>query len=93
MIKEVVSHYNVRGSNVYTCLLDASKAIDGLNHGKLFRLLLNRNLSAVVVRFLLDSYTRQIAYTQWNSIKSNVIPMLCAYAMVVQIYKHLEMSV
>ena len=76
MIKEVVSHYNARGSNVYACLLDASKAFDRLNHGKLFQLLLNRNLPAVVVRFLLDSYTRQIAYTQWNSIKSNAIPML-----------------
>ena len=76
MIKEVVSHYNVRGSNVFACLLDASKTFDRLNHGKLFQLLLNRNLPAVVVRFLLDSYTRQIAYTQWNSIKSNAIPML-----------------
>ena len=76
MIKEVVSHYNARGSNVHACLLDASKAFDRLNHGKLFQLLLNRNLQAVVVRFHLDSYTRQIAYTQWNSIKSNAIPML-----------------
>ena len=76
MIKEVVSHYNARGSNVCACLLDASKTFDRLNYGKLFQLLLNRNVPAVVVRFLLDSYTRQIAYTQWNSIKSNAIPML-----------------
>ena len=74
MIKDIVLHYNARGSNA--CLVDASKAFDRLNHGKLFQLLLNRNLQAVVVIFLLDSYTRQTAYTQWNSIKSNAIPML-----------------
>ena len=67
MIKEVVSHCYARGSIVYTYLLDASKAYDLLNHGKLFPLLLNRNLPAAAVRIVVDSYTRQIEYIQWNS--------------------------
>ena len=58
VIKEVIAHYNSRGSNVYACLLDASKAFDRLNHGKLFNLLIERDLPAVVLRFLIDSYTR-----------------------------------
>ena len=57
VIKEVVSYYNSSGSNVYACLLDASKAFDRLNHGKLFALLAERNLPAVGIRFLIDSYT------------------------------------
>ena len=76
VIKEVIAHYNSRGSNVYACLLDASKAFDRLNHGKLFNLLLERDLPAVVLRFLIDSYTRQLTYIKWNSAKSSAIPML-----------------
>ena len=38
--------------------------------------MLSLDKQPLVVRFLLDSYTGQIAYTQWNSIKSNAIPML-----------------
>ena len=76
VIKEVIAHYNSRNSNVYACLLDASKAFDRLNHGKLFNLLLERDLPAVVLRFLIDSYTRQITYIKWNSAKSSAIPML-----------------
>ena len=76
VIKEVIAHYNARGSNVYACLLDASKAFDRLNHGKLFNILLKRNLPAVVLRFLIDSYTRQVTYVKWNSAKSSPISML-----------------
>ena len=70
VIKEVISHYNSRNSYVYACLLDASKAFDRLNHGKLFNLLIERNLPAIVLRFLIDSYTRQVSYIKWNSAKS-----------------------
>ena len=76
VIKEVIAHYNSRNSNVYACLLDASKAFDRLNHGKLFNLLIERKLPAVVIRFLIYSYTRQVTYTKWNSAKSSAIPML-----------------
>ena len=76
VITEVISYYNARDSNVYACLLDASKAFDRLNHGKLFSLLVERNLPAIVIRFLIDSYTRQVTYVQWNSARSSAIPML-----------------
>ena len=76
VIKEVISYYNSRGSNVYACLLDASKAFDRLNHGKLFNILIERGLPAIVIRFIIDSYTRQITYIRWNSAKSSAIPML-----------------
>ena len=76
VIKEVISYYNSRDSNVYACCLDASKAFDRLNHGKLFKLLVERGLPAVVIRFLIDSYTRQVTFIKWNSEKSSAIPML-----------------
>ena len=76
ILKEVITHYNSNGSDVYACLLDASKAFDRVNHGKLFKLLLNRNLPGVVLRLLFDIYSRQYVYTQWNGELSQPISML-----------------
>ena len=37
VLKAVVSHYNLWGSNVYGCLIDATKAFDTLDHTYHFR--------------------------------------------------------
>ena len=60
---ETVSHFTEGGSNVYACLLDASKAFDKVNYGKLFTLLLNRKMPAIFLRLILDSYLM----TKWNN--------------------------
>ena len=38
LVKEVVSYYNGRNTNVYACLLDAAKAFDCIRYDKLFEL-------------------------------------------------------
>ena len=43
ILKEVIHHYINGNSNVYCCLLDASKAFDKIHYGKLFSTLLQRN--------------------------------------------------
>ena len=58
----VVSYYNGRNTNVYACLLDATKAFDCVRYDKLFELLLKKDIPGTVIRLLLDSYTRQYAY-------------------------------
>ena len=73
VIKEVVAHYTSNGSFVYGFLIDAIKAFDRVNYGKLFSLLCERNLPGVVIRFLLDSYSRQNVFTRWNNVLSNAI--------------------
>ena len=75
VLKEVVSHYNSNGSNVFACSLDATKAFDRVNYVKLFNLLLERNLPGVIIRLLFDSYSRQFVHTRWNSALSDPIPM------------------
>ena len=42
LVKEVVSYYNGRNTNVYACLLDATKAFDCVRYDKLFELLLKK---------------------------------------------------
>ena len=39
--------------------LDASKAFDRVHYGKLFDLLMQRNIPAIIVRYLIDNYRRQ----------------------------------
>ena len=52
-------------------MLDASKAFDRVHFGKLFRLLRARKLPGVVLRLLLDMYTRQRMCTDWNGTRSD----------------------
>ena len=49
LINNVISHYVFRGSRVFGCFLDASKAFDRVDHHALFQKLLRRNLLPVVV--------------------------------------------
>ena len=46
IIKEIIAHYIARGSEVYSCFIDASKAFDKINVAQLFKLLLKRDISA-----------------------------------------------
>ena len=66
---ETVSYFVDRGSNVYACLLDASKAFDRVHYGKLFSLLLNRKMPAFFIRLIIDNYLRQTTCTQWKGVK------------------------
>ena len=57
--KEAVSNYLQNGRNVYSCLLNASKAFDCIHLGKLFAILSERNVPLCFIRLILDAYTRQ----------------------------------
>ena len=65
--QEVINHYVSNDSNVYTVLLDASKAFDRLNFIKLFKKLISKNMCPLVIRLLLSSYTNQKLNVRWNA--------------------------
>ena len=54
LVKEVVglSYCNGRNTNVYACLLDATKAFDCVRYDKLFELLLKKDIPGTVIRLL-----------------------------------------
>ena len=68
---ETINHYVNEGSNVYSCLIDASKAFDRVHWGRLFKILIERNVSTLFIRLLLDSYIRQKSCVGWGVFKSN----------------------
>ena len=71
LLQETISHYNYNHTNVYTLLLDASKAFDRVNYCKLFEKLISRKMSPLVVRLLLHMYTNQSLQVQWDNITSD----------------------
>ena len=70
MLIESVNTFVKGNSCVYSCFLDASKAVDKVHYGRLFRLLLDRGMPRVYVRFIIDGYSRQSVCIQWESTKS-----------------------
>ena len=65
VFKETVSYFLENGSNVYACLL----AFDRVHYGKLFDVLMKRNMPAVFIRLLLDSYLNQRLCAEWGACK------------------------
>jgi hypothetical protein len=70
VLKETIAYYNSGHSDVFAVFLDATKAFDRVNYGKLFRSLVDRNLPANVVKLLLTLYTKQRVRIQWNGVLS-----------------------
>ncbi len=64
-----------RGSRVYGCFLDASKAFDLVDHDILFKKLIARNMPLVITRVLLAWYRDQRMYVRWNNTLSQPFPV------------------
>ena len=67
---ETINYYVNECSNVYSCLLDASKAFGRVHWGRLFKILIERKVSFLFIRLLFDSYLRQLTCVAWGLFKS-----------------------
>ena len=65
--KETVNSYLKKGSPVFTCFLDASKAFDKLNHNKLFKILQNRGMPTYIINLLSYWYSNQEYAIKWGN--------------------------
>ena len=70
VLKNVIDYYRSHGSPIYTCLLDASRAFDRVNHWNLFKKLINRGVPLIVVRILVYWYRTQTFCVKWGSVTS-----------------------
>ena len=77
MLKEVVKYYRSRGSQVYCCYLDATKAFDRLRFDKLFEILLQSGIGFPDLRLLLDAYKRQQVRATWRGSASPYFNVEC----------------
>ena len=70
---ESISYFLRNGSEVYTCLMDMSKAFDTVQHSHLFKKLLEQGMPAIVVRYVLVSYKYQKANVRWAGEESRFL--------------------
>jgi hypothetical protein len=73
VVNEILQYYANNSTPVNIILLDASKAFDKVHYVKLFRLLNNRGVCPLVIRFLINSYTKQSVNVNWNGCSSRNI--------------------
>ena len=66
-VKSVIKYYNLYNSPVYSCFLDASKAYDRVSHWALFKKLLKRSNSVIIVRILMFWYSKQEICIKWGN--------------------------
>ena len=66
VVYETIDQYLRKGSIVYGCLLDYSKAFDTVEHSKLFEKLLDAKIPAIIVRLLITIYRNQTAKVRWK---------------------------
>ena len=69
--KEVIAYYTSCNTSVHCVFLYSSKAFDKIHYGKLFKLLLDRDIPPHDVRVLLNMYTDQQIRALWNDEYSN----------------------
>jgi len=66
MIK-TVKYYTDRGSNVYICALDLSKAFDKVDHSLLYEKLMKRNCPKKLINILMSWYSQSFTSVKWGS--------------------------
>ena len=75
LFKETVAYFTSNNCTVYCILLDASKAFDRVCYAKLFLKMLIRNISPIVVPFLMTLYCNQFYSVEWNHHSSATFPV------------------
>ena len=66
VLKEIIDAYCVLNGSVFTCFLDASKAVGRVNHSILFGKLSNRGIPQYVIRILSYWYENQQMCVRWG---------------------------
>ena len=72
-VKSVIKYYSLYNSPVYSCFLDASKAYDRVNHWTLFKKLLKRSISVIIVRILMFWHSKQEICVKWGDETSTCV--------------------
>ena len=66
LVTETIQYYRSQGSNVYMVLLDCTKAFDKVQHTKLFKTLIEKDICPSLIRLIMNSYIMSSAVVKWN---------------------------
>jgi len=76
VVQQVVQYYTQRGSNVYVCALDATKAFDYVDHTILIDKLIRRGVSPCFLGVISNWYSKLSAVVRWNHVFSDTFHVL-----------------
>jgi len=71
VVKQTLEYYASRGSHVFLCSVDFTKAFDRVNYWKLFKHLLDNGVCVSIVKLLAYWYSNQTASVLWRASRSN----------------------
>ena len=72
---ETIDYFLRNGSEVFTCIMDMSKAFGKVQISKLFWKIIDKGIPTIYFRLLLVMYRNQRANVSWNSLVSHVFPI------------------
>ena len=72
---ETINYFTRNNSDVFSCMMDMSKAFDLVKHSLLFKKFLLAGLPPVFTRLLINIYMNQFANVRWNGRYSSVFSM------------------
>ena len=75
MVVETIDYFSRNGSEVFTSVMDMSKAFDNVKHSLLFMKLLQKGIPAIYLRLLMVMYDNQVANVKWNGSLSYTFSM------------------
>ena len=70
-VKQTIDYYARRGSHVFVCFIDYSKAFDKVNYWKIFGQLLDDSVNSYIVLLLAYWYSHQQASVIWMNTRSS----------------------
>ena len=81
-LKKFIDYYKTRGTTVYVTFLDASKAVDRINHWLLFDKMIKKDVPLFIIKLLVFLYSRQRMFLRWGDTSSTsfVLPTVSSRA-------------
>lgn len=71
VLKQTVDYYTQRGSHVFACFIDFTKAFDKVNYWRLFNKLLDDGCDINIVSLLAFWFSNQVACVRWHNSQSD----------------------
>ena len=72
---ETIDYFMRNGSEVFTCMMDMTKAFDLVRHSLMFKKVIKTGLSIIFVRLIIFIYVNQMANVRWVGEFSNLFTM------------------
>ena len=76
MLRQLTGFLNSRSTNVYIVSFDASKAFDRVNRFRLLSTLINKHLTLIFIKTMVNWYLKFEVLIRWDGVESDRLQIL-----------------